>query len=435
MKQDMIVILDLGSHENTVLARAIRSLGVYSEIYPHDITAAELKALPNVKGVIINGGPNNVIDGVAIDVLPEIYEAGFPVMAAGHEQARCEIKLPRFADDVEQIQETIKSFVFATCRAEANWNMTNFVHDQIELIRRQVGNKKVLLALSGGVDSSVVAALLLKAIGDRLVCVHVNHGLMRKGESEAVVEVFRNQLNANLIYVDATERFLTKLAGVADPEEKRKIIGSEFIRVFEEEARKLNGIDFLGQGTIYPDIVESGTKTAKMVKSHHNVGGLPEDLQFELVEPLRQLFKDEVRACGVELGLPYEMVYRQPFPGPGLGVRCLGAITRDRLEAVRESDAILREEFRLAGLDKKVWQYFTIVPDFKSVGVRDNARSFDWPVIIRAVNTVDAMTATIEPIEWSVLMKITERILKEVKNVNRVCYDMSPKPSATIEWE
>jgi len=435
MKQDMIVILDLGSHENTVLARAIRSLGVYSEIYPHDITAAELKALPNVKGVIINGGPNNVIDGVAIDVLPEIYEAGFPVMAAGHEQARCEIKLPRFADDVEQIQETIKSFVFATCRAEANWNMTNFVHDQIELIRRQVGNKKVLLALSGGVDSSVVAALLLKAIGDRLVCVHVNHGLMRKGESEAVVEVFRNQLNANLIYVDATERFLTKLAGVADPEEKRKIIGSEFIRVFEEEARKLNGIDFLGQGTIYPDIVESGTKTAKMVKSHHNVGGLPEDLQFELVEPLRQLFKDEVRACGVELGLPYEMVYRQPFPGPGLGVRCLGAITRDRLEAVRESDAILREEFRLAGLDKKVWQYFTIVPDFKSVGVRDNARSFDWPVIIRAVNTVDAMTATIEPIEWSVLMKITERILKEVKNVNRVCYDMSPKPSAAIEWE
>jgi len=435
MKQDMIVILDLGSHENTVLARAIRSLGVYSEIYPHDITAAELKALPNVKGVIINGGPNNVIDGVAIDVLPEIYEAGFPVMAAGHEQARCEIKLPRFADDVEQIQETIKSFVFATCRAEANWNMTNFVHDQIELIRRQVGNKKVLLALSGGVDSSVVAALLLKAIGDRLVCVHVNHGLMRKGESEAVVEVFRNQLNANLIYVDATERFLTKLAGVADPEEKRKIIGSEFIRVFEEEARKLNGIDFLGQGTIYPDIVESGTKTAKMVKSHHNVGGLPEDLQFELVEPLRQLFKDEVRACGVELGLPYEMVYRQPFPGPGLGVRCLGAITRDRLEAVRESDAILREEFRLAGLDKKVWQYFTIVPDFKSVGVRDNARSFDWPVIIRAVNTVDAMTAIIEPIEWSVLMKITERILKEVKNVNRVCYDMSPKPSATIEWE
>lgn len=435
MKQDMIVILDLGSTENTVLARAIRALGVYSEIYPHDITAAELKALPNVKGVIINGGPNHVIDGVEIDVLPEIYETGFPIMAAGHDKALCEVKLPQLGNDMEAAKEAVRSFVFDTCKAETNWNMTNFVNDQIELIRRQVGDKKVLLALSGGVDSSVVAALLLKAIGKNLVCVHVNHGLMRKGESEAVIEVFKNQLNANLVYVDATDRFLGKLENVADPERKRKIIGGEFIRVFEEEARKLNGIDFLGQGTIYPDIIESGTKTAKMVKSHHNVGGLPEDLQFALVEPLRQLFKDEVRACGVELGLPYEMVYRQPFPGPGLGVRCLGAITRDRLEAVRESDAILREEFQLAGLDKKVWQYFTLVPDFKSVGVRDNARSFDWPVIIRAVNTLDAMTATIEPIAWPVLMKITDRILKEVKNVNRVCYDLSPKPNATIEWE
>ena len=384
MKQDMIVILDLGSHENTVLARAIRALGVYSEIYPHDITVEELKALPNVKGIIINGGPNNVIDGVAIDVNPGIYEMGTPVMAAGHDKALCEVKLPEFTDDVEAIKGAVKSFVFDTCKAEANWNMTNFVNDQIELVKRQVGDKKVLLALSGGVDSSVVAALLLKAIGDKLVCVHVNHGLMRKGESEDVVEVFKNQLNANLVYVDATDRFLNKLADVEDPEQKRKIIGGEFIRVFE---------------------------------------------------PLRQLFKDEVRACGVELGLPYDMVYRQPFPGPGLGVRCLGAITRDRLEAVRESDAILREEFKNAGLDKKVWQYFTVVPDFKSVGVRDNARSFEWPVIIRAVNTVDAMTATIEPVDWPILMKITDRILKEVKNVNRVCYDMSPKPNATIEWE
>ena len=412
MKQDMIVILDLGSHENTVLARAIRALGVYSEIYPHDITVEELKALPNVKGIIINGGPNNVIDGVAIDVNPGIYSIGIPVMAAGHDKALCEVKLNEFSSDMEAIKESVKTFVFDTCKAEANWNMTNFVNDQIELVRR-----------------------LLKAIGDKLVCVHVNHGLMRKGESENVVEVFKNQLNANLIYKDVTDRFLDKLAGVADPEEKRKIIGGEFIRVFEEEARKLDGIDFLAQGTIYPDIVESGTKTAKMVKSHHNVGGLPEDLKFELVEPLRQLFKDEVRACGLELGLPYEMVFRQPFPGPGLGVRCLGAITRDRLEAVREADAILREEFQKAGLDKKVWQYFTVVPDFKSVGVRDNARSFEWPVIIRAVNTVDAMTATIEPVDWHILMKITDRILKEVKNVNRVCYDMSPKPNATIEWE
>ncbi len=435
MKQDMIVILHLGSHENTVVARAIRALGVYSEIYPHDITAAELKALPNVKGVIINGGPNNVIDGVAIDVLPEIYEAGYPVMAAGHDKALCEVKLPEFGNDEEFIKNAVKDFVFDTCKAEANWNMKNFVADQVELIRNQVGDRKVLLALSGGVDSSVVAALLLKAIGDNLVCVHVNHGLMRKGESENVVEVFRNQLCANLVYVDATDRFLGLLEGVAEPEAKRKIIGGEFIRVFEEEARKLDGIDFLGQGTIYPDIVESGTKTAKMVKSHHNVGGLPEDMKFELVEPIKQLFKDEVRACGVELGLPYEMVYRQPFPGPGLGVRCLGAITRDRLHSLREADAILREEFAATGLDKKVWQYFTVVPDFKSVGVRDNARSYDWPVIIRAVNTIDAMTASIEQIDWPILMKITDRILAEVPNVNRVCYDLSPKPSATIEWE
>ena len=431
----MIVILDLGSHENTVVARAIRALGVYSEIYPHDITVEELKALPNVKGIVINGGPNNVIDGVVIDVNHAIYDAGIPVIAAGHAKALCEVKLPAFTSDEESAKVALKDFVFGTCKAEANWNMANFVNDQVELVRRQVGDKKVLLALSGGVDSSVVAALLLKAIGNNLVCVHVNHGLMRKGESENVVEVFRNQLCANLIYVDATERFLTKLDGVADPEQKRKIIGGEFIRVFEEEARKLDGIDFLGQGTIYPDIIESGTKTAKMVKSHHNVGGLPEDLQFALVEPLKQLFKDEVRACGLELGLPYEMVYRQPFPGPGLGVRCLGAITRDRLEAVRESDAILREEFAKAGLDKKVWQYFTAVPDFKSVGVKNNARSFDWTVIIRAVNTVDAMTATIEPLDWDVLQRITARILAEVPNVNRVCYDLSPKPSATIEWE
>lgn len=431
MKQDMIVILDLGSTENTVLAREIRALGVYSEIYPHDITVDELKALPNVKGVVIYGGPNHIVDGERIDVNPGIYEAGFPVMSIAHELAKCEEAYNTW----EEALPHLKTFVFDTCHAEANWNMKNFVADQIELIRRQVGDKKVLLALSGGVDSSVVAALLIKAIGKQLVCVHVNHGLMRKGESESVIEVFKNQMDANLIYVDATERYLTKLDGVADPEQKRKIIGAEFIRIFEEEARKLEGIEFLGQGTIYPDIVESGTKTAKMVKSHHNVGGLPEDLQFKLVEPLRQLFKDEVRQCGLELGLPDEMVFRQPFPGPGLGVRCLGAITRECLEAVREADAILREEFKIAGLDKKVWQYFTVVPDFKSVGVRDNARCFEYPVIIRAVNTIDAMSASIEQIDWPVLLKITDRILKEVKNVNRVCYDLSPKPTATIEWE
>ena len=376
-----------------------------------------------------------MVDGEAIDVREEIYSAGIPVAAVDHAPAKCEKLCECWPEDEEAVKELLKPFVFDACKAEANWNMKNFVEDQVDKIRKQVGDKKVLLALSGGVDSSVVAALLIKAIGKQLVCVHVNHGLMRKGESESVIEVFKNQLDANLVYVDASERFLGKLAGVADPEQKRKIIGAEFIRVFEEEARKLEGIDFLAQGTIYPDIVESGTKTAKVVKSHHNVGGLPEDLKFDLVEPLYYLFKDEVRACGLELGLPHDMVFRQPFPGPGLGVRCLGAITRERLEAVRESDAILREEFANAGLDKKVWQYFTAVPDFKSVGVRDNARCFEYPVIIRAVNTIDAMSASIEQIDWPVLIKITDRILKEVPNVNRVCYDLSPKPTATIEWE
>ena len=312
-----------------------------------------------------------------------------------------------------------------------NANLANvFIHEQVKAIQKQVGDKKVLLALSGGVDSSVVAALLIRAIGKNLVCVHVNHGLLRKGEPEQVIEVFRNQMNANLVYVDATDRFLDKLAGVFDPERKRKIIGAEFIRVFEEEARKLHGIEFLAQGTIYPDILESGP-----VKAHHNVGGLPEDLKFELVEPLKFLFKDEVRVVGKALGLPDNMVYRQPFPGPGLGVRCLGAITRERLECVRESDAILREEFDKNGLAGKVWQYFTVVPDFKSVGVKGGERTYEYPVIIRAVNTVDAMTATVEDIPFALLQHITDRITKEVKGVNRVLYDLTPKPCGTIEWE
>lgn len=305
-----------------------------------------------------------------------------------------------------------------------------FISEQVAALRKQIGDRKVLLALSGGVDSSVVAALLIKAVGQQLVCVHVNHGLLRKGEPEQVVQVFRHEMNANLVYVDATDRFLNKLAGVSDPEAKRKIIGAEFIRVFEEEARKLEGIEFLAQGTINPDILESVG-----VKAHHNVGGLPEDLRFELVEPVKFLYKDEVRVVGKALGLPDNMVYRQPFPGPGLGVRCTGAITRDRLEALRESDAILREEFANAGLDEKVWQYFTVVPDFRSTGIRDGKRSWDWPVIIRAVNSVDATSATIEEIPYPLLHRITDRILAEVKGVNRVLYDLSPKPCATIEWE
>lgn len=305
-----------------------------------------------------------------------------------------------------------------------------FIAEQLDALRAQIGEGRVLLALSGGVDSSVVAALLIRAVGKQLECVHVNHGLMRKGESEQVIDVFRHQLGANLTYVDATDRFLDKLAGVADPERKRKIIGGEFIRVFEEEARKLEGIRFLAQGTIYPDIVESGP-----VKSHHNVGGLPEDMDFELVEPIKFLYKDEVRVVGKELGLPDSMVYRQPFPGPGLGVRCTGAITRERLEAVRESDAILREEFDKAGLTGKVWQYFTVVPDVTSTGVRGGKRVDAWPVVIRAVNTLDAMTADVEELPWPLMKRLTARITAEVPNVNRVLYDLTPKPPATIEWE
>ena len=305
-----------------------------------------------------------------------------------------------------------------------------FIEEQLQALKAQIGDKKVLLALSGGVDSSVVAALLIKAIGSQLTCVHVNHGLLRKGEPEQVIKVFREELGANLVYVDAVDRFLDKLAGVADPEQKRKIIGKEFIDVFAEEARKLDGIEFLAQGTIYPDILESGP-----VKSHHNVGGLPEDLKFQLVEPVKFLYKDEVRVVGKALGLPDSMVYRQPFPGPGLGVRCVGAITRDRLEAVRESDAILREEFAKNGLEGKVWQYFTIVPDFKSTGITDGLRTYDWPVVIRAVNTVDAVTADVAELDFNMLAKIVDRITHEVKGVNRVLWDITPKPSGTIEWE
>ena len=434
MQQDVILVFDLGSEENPKIAREIRALGVYSEIHPHDLTAAQLAEIPNIRGIILNGGKNRVVDGVAIDASDAIYALDVPVLAVDHE-AKLGEKLAAWPADDAQRSALLSTFLFDTCHCGKTWNTENFIEDQIARIRRQVGDGKVLLALSGGVDSSVVAALLIRAIGDRLTCVHVNHGLLRKGEPEQVVQVFRHELGANLIYVDAVDRFLDKLAGVSDPEEKRHIIGAEFIRVFEEEARKLEGISFLGQGTIYPDIIESGTRTVKAVKSHHNVGGLPEDLKFELVEPLKMLFKDEVRAVGAALGLPDGMVYRQPFPGPGLGVRCVGAITRDRLEAVRESDAILREEFKNAGLEGKVWQYFTIVPDMKSTGVKDNQRSFEWPVVLRAVNTVDAMTATVEELDWSLIHRITERITHEVKGVNRVLIDVTPKPTGTIEWE
>lgn len=435
MTQDMVVILDLGSEESARVAREVRSLGVYSEIHPHDITMQQLAALGNVRALILNGGPNRMLAGEAVAPLPEVLACGLPMLAIDFDGAPAARHIDALPGDEQASTALLHGFLFDECHVRGEWDMESFIAAQVEHIRRQVGGRKVLLALSGGVDSSVVAALLLKAIGPQLTCVHVNHGLLRKGEPEQVVRVFRDNLGANLVYVDAQERFLSKLAGVADPEQKRRIIGAEFIRVFEEEARKLDGIEFLAQGTIYPDIIESGTKTNKVVKSHHNVGGLPDDLKFELVEPVRQLFKDEVRACGAALGLPYDMVYRQPFPGPGLGVRCLGAITRPRLEALRESDAILREEFAAAGLDKKVWQYFTIVPDMKSVGVRGNARCEEWPAIIRAVNTVDAMTAEVPELEWPLLKKITARILAEVPGICRVCYDLTPKPIGTIEWE
>ena len=431
MARDVIAILDFGSSDNSGIARAVRKAGVYSEIIAHDTTLSELKNIPGLKGLIYNGGSNRAYAGQELIADPKVLEWDIPKMAVGCPFTVSGVNAPSWSG---REREMIDSFI-DEAQITRNWSMEGFIEDQIAALRAQIGDKKVLLALSGGVDSSVVAALLLRAIGDQLTCVHVNHGLLRKGEPEQVIRVFRQELGANLIYVDAVDRFLDKLAGVSDPEQKRKIIGAEFIRVFEEEARKLSDISFLGQGTIYPDILESGTKTAKNIKSHHNVGGLPDDLKFELVEPLKQLFKDEVRAVGEALGLPHSMVYRQPFPGPGLGVRCVGAITRERLEQVRESDAILREEFANAHLDQTVWQYFTIVPDIRSTGVRNHERCWERPVIIRAVNTQDAITASIEEIPYAILGKIVSRIVNEVPGVNRVLYDLSPKPVATIEWE
>ena len=379
--------------------------------------------------------------GVAVKTAPEGFEVlahteGAPVAAMQDESRK--LYGVQWHPEVKHTpmgQQLIETFLHKCAGLGNNWDASSIIEDQVAKIREKVGDAQVICGLSGGVDSAVAAALVHKAIGDQLTCVFVDHGLLRKGEPEQVVQVFRDEMDANLIYVDAVDRFLDKLAGVADPEQKRKIIGAEFIRVFEEEARKLEGIEFLGQGTIYPDIIESGTKTVKVIKSHHNVGGLPEDLDFALVEPLKMLFKDEVRACGKALGLPDSMVYRQPFPGPGLGVRCLGAITRDRLEAVRESDAILREEFAKNGLEGKVWQYFTAIPDLKSVGVKDNKRVDEWCAIIRAVNTIDAMTATVENVPFELLQHITDRITHEVKGINRVLFDLTPKPTGTIEWE
>ncbi|MBT2638863.1 glutamine-hydrolyzing GMP synthase [Bacillus sp. ISL-39] len=508
--QEKIIVLDFGSQYNQLITRRIREFGVYSELHPHTVTAAEIKEM-NPKGIIFSGGPNSVYDEGAFRCDEEIFELGLPILgicygmqlmtmhfggkvekAKNREYGKALLTLhnqnrlfegtpgeqivwmshgdlvtmspPGFSVDgvnpscpiaamsdesrkLYAVQfhpevrhsiygnELLKNFVFKVCECEGNWSMENFIEIEMEKIRQQVGDKKVLCALSGGVDSSVVAVLIHKAIGDQLTCIFVDHGLLRKDEAEGVMKTFADGFNMNVIKVDAKDRFLSKLEGVSDPEQKRKIIGNEFIYVFDDEAEKLKGIEFLAQGTLYTDIIESGTATAQTIKSHHNVGGLPEDMQFKLIEPLNTLFKDEVRALGTELGLPDEIVWRQPFPGPGLGIRVLGAISEEKLEIVRESDAILRDEIKKAGLDREIWQYFTVLPDIRSVGVMGDARTYDYTIGIRAVTSIDGMTSDWARIPWDVLEIISTRIVNEVAHVNRVVYDITSKPPATIEWE
>ncbi|MCM3576047.1 MULTISPECIES: glutamine-hydrolyzing GMP synthase [Mesobacillus] len=508
--QEKIIVLDFGSQYNQLITRRIREFGVYSELHPHTITAAEIKEM-NPKGIIFSGGPNSVYDEGAFRCDEEIFELGLPILgicygmqlmtmhfggkvekAKNREYGKALLTLhnqnrlfegtpgeqvvwmshgdlvtmspPGFSVDginpscpiaamsdesrkLYAVQfhpevrhsiygnELLKNFVFKVCECEGNWSMENFIEIEMEKIRQQVGDKKVLCALSGGVDSSVVAVLIHKAIGDQLTCIFVDHGLLRKDEAEGVMKTFADGFNMNVIKVDAKDRFLSKLEGVSDPEQKRKIIGNEFIYVFDDEAEKLKGIEFLAQGTLYTDIIESGTATAQTIKSHHNVGGLPEDMQFKLIEPLNTLFKDEVRALGTELGIPDEIVWRQPFPGPGLGIRVLGAISEEKLEIVRESDAILRDEIKKAGLDREIWQYFTVLPDIRSVGVMGDARTYDYTIGIRAVTSIDGMTSDWARIPWDVLEIISTRIVNEVDHVNRVVYDITSKPPATIEWE
>jgi GMP synthase (glutamine-hydrolysing) len=508
--QEKIIVLDFGSQYNQLITRRIREFGVYSELHPHTITAAEIKEM-NPKGIIFSGGPNSVYDEGAFRCDEEIFELGLPILgicygmqlmtmhfggkvekAKNREYGKALLTLhnqnrlfegtpgeqvvwmshgdlvtmspPGFSVDginpscpiaamsdesrkLYAVQfhpevrhsiygnDLLKNFVFKVCECEGNWSMENFIEIEIEKIRQQVGDKKVLCALSGGVDSSVVAVLIHKAIGDQLTCIFVDHGLLRKDEAEGVMKNLADGFNMNVIKVDAKDRFMSKLEGVSDPEQKRKIIGNEFIYVFDDEAEKLEGIEFLAQGTLYTDIIESGTATAQTIKSHHNVGGLPEDMQFKLIEPLNTLFKDEVRALGTELGMPEEIVWRQPFPGPGLGIRVLGAITEEKLEIVRESDAILRDEIKKAGLDRDIWQYFTVLPDIRSVGVMGDARTYDYTIGIRAVTSIDGMTSDWARIPWDVLEVISTRIVNEVDHINRVVYDITSKPPATIEWE
>lgn len=424
---ELIIVLDLGGRYTQRIARNIRDLGVYSELHPHTITAEQIKELSPM-GIILSGD-GNVEEGKALSSDQRIFDLGIPVLNSAELSAELENQ------SAQSEENALRHFIFEVCGCTGDWNMETFIDQQITAIRQTVGERKVLCALSGGVDSSVVAALIHRAIGDQLTCIFVDHGLLRKGESESVMETFAEKFRMNVIKIDASQRFLSKLKGVADPEQKRKIIGNEFIYVFEEESSKLKGMDFLAQGTLYTDIIESGTATGQTIKSHHNVGGLPENMKFELIEPLKMLFKDEVRQLGEKLGLPRDIVWRQPFPGPGLGIRVIGEITEEKLAIVRESDYILREEIKKAGLDKEIWQYFTTLPDMRSVGVKDAARTYDYTVGIRAVTSVDGMTADWARIPYDVLEKISTRICQEVPGVNRVVYDITSKPPATIEWE
>jgi len=511
MNPDKIIVLDFGSQYNQLIARRIREMGVYSELKSHKITAKEILALGNVKGVIFSGGPNSVYDENSFRCDPEIFNLDIPVLgvcygmqlmqdhyggkiegSSKREYGRTEItvqensrlfkglpktqtvwmshgdKVTAIGEDFECVAssntcefaaiedvknnlyavqfhpevkhseygtEMIKNFVFEICESQANWSMRSYIDLQVEKIREEVKDKKVLLGLSGGVDSSVAAVLIHKAVGDQLTCMFVDHGLMRKDEGDQVMEMVGNAFDMNIVRVDAKDRFLSKLKGVSDPEQKRKIIGNEFVYVFDEESQKLGQFDYLAQGTLYTDIIESGTETAQVIKSHHNVGGLPEDMDFKIIEPLSTLFKDEVRALGEELGISKEVVWRQPFPGPGLGIRVLGEITEEKLEIVRESDAILREEIKLNGLEDEVWQYFTALPNMTTVGVMGDQRTYSYTVGIRAVTSIDGMTADWARLPWDVLDKISRRIVNEVANVNRIVYDVTSKPPATIEWE
>ncbi|AYC30834.1 glutamine-hydrolyzing GMP synthase [Paenisporosarcina cavernae] len=509
-EQEKIVVLDFGSQYNQLITRRIREFGVYSELHPHTVTAADIQEM-NATGIIFSGGPNSVYGENAFSVDPDILSLGIPVLgicygmqlmahhlggtvekAHRREYGKADItvvkeselfkdlpveqtvwmshgdhvtKAPEGFDiiatspscDIAAIankerglfavqfhpevrhsvygNEIIRQFVFDICGAKGDWSMESFIELEIEKIREQVGNKQVLCALSGGVDSSVVAVLIHKAIGDQLTCMFVDHGLLRKGEAESVMKTFADGFHMKVIKIDARDRFMAKLSGISDPEAKRKIIGNEFIYVFDEEAAKLTDMDFLAQGTLYTDIIESGTATAQTIKSHHNVGGLPEDMKFTLIEPLNTLFKDEVRALGTELGMPDEIVWRQPFPGPGLGIRVLGEVTEEKLEIVRESDAILRDEIKKAGLERDIWQYFTVLPDIRSVGVMGDARTYDYAIGIRAVTSIDGMTSDWARIPWDILEKISVRLVNEVPHINRVLYDVTSKPPSTIEWE